>query len=187
MNLPVPANVSVLQVTQDASKINGLRETYRMLKPQFVGLGITFATAAASYFIVPDAAVKTKQEIDEGTELSKPELMLRKVAVMMIVNSVKDTMLNALNISSLLRTPGVESKVRASAALLSATPSLYVAFKILKRKLEGQEPSLNVRDLLSTGEMKAMGAAAMAGKVLDGGTSSFLLAEKLDKAGKLPF
>ena len=185
MNLPV--NISVVQAAQDASKIQGTREIYRMLKPQLVGLGITFATAAASYFIVPDAAVKTKQEIDEGTELSKPELMLRKVAVMMIVNSVKDTMVNALNIASLLRAPGVESKVRASAALLSATPSLYTAFKILKRKLEGQEPSLNVRELLSPTEMKYMGAAAVAGKVLNGSTDSFILAEKLDKAGKLPF
>ena len=106
---------------------------------------------------------------------------------MLIVNSVKDTMMNAVNIASLLRVPGVESKVRATAALLSATPSLYIAYKVLMRKFSNQESTLNVRELVTPKEMKTLALAATLGPALNGTTDGFRLAEELDKAGKLNF
>ena len=185
--MTLPVNVTALQSTINSDTTYTLRRVYESLRPKLVGLGIGFAAAAASYYIVPDSAVKTKQEIDEGTELSKQELMLRKVAVMLIVNSVKDTMVNAINIASLLRVPGVESKIRATAALLSATPSLYIAYKVLMRKFSSQEATLNVRELVTPKEMKTLAMASVLGPAINGTADGFRLAEELDKAGKLNF
>lgn len=159
-----------------------LREVFRTLRPILVGMGIQFAFAAASMLLIPDAAVKTKQEIDEDTELSTSELMLRKVAVSLIVNSARSSASTMVDVSRLLRVPGVESKVRAAAALLASTPSFYIAFKALKRKfVDKEQPTLSIRELVSPGETKAIFTAAGAGNVLNAGATGWALAENLDK------
>lgn len=106
-----------------------------------VGVGTAMAIAAS--LLIPDHAVMTKEELDEGTKLSNAELMMRKSAIPVIVGSLLNAPKNLISVARLVRAPGVETKVRAAAKAFASIPGWYAAFRVIQKRIENEEATLN--------------------------------------------
>lgn len=144
------------------------KQIWPLIKNMVVGLGISAATAIAAHALIPDSAVMTKEELENNTELSTTELVIRKSAIPLVMTSLFNAPKNIVNISKLFKTPGVESKVRATAALLIHTPGFYTAFKTLKHRYEEGEGTLNIREIMPHPSKAALAGAPAAGSFLNG-------------------
>lgn len=142
-----------------------LRTFWAALKPRLVGLGCTFAAFAAAQVMVPDHAVMTKQELNDNVELSKTELAIRKAAVILIIHTLINLPQTTINIGKLFTTPGLESKLRATAQLLKSAPGFYMAYTAMVKKYKGEDLSLSIRDYTDNAPKKTLGAAHFIGSV----------------------
>lgn len=154
-----------------------VQQYWPLIKAILQSVGISFATAAAANALIPDTAVMTKAEIEEGVELSKTELTIRKSAVPVMALSLKSAGKSLYtNLNTLFRTPGVESKIRATASLISSSPAFWLSYKMLEHRIKEGEATLNIRDITKDGvPTKALAAAGMFGGVVTGATYSAAL------------
>ena len=115
------------------------RQNQGLLKA--VGIGTALAVAAS--LLIPDHAVMSKQELDDNTELSSVELMMRKSAVPLIVGSLLNAPKNLVSVARLLKAPGVETKVRGTARAMASVPGWYAAFRVIQKRIENEEGTLH--------------------------------------------
>lgn len=127
--------------------IQQLMRIWPLVAPLIKGVGLRFAQSVAAYYLIPDEAVMTKEEIKNGTELSQSELLLRKSAVPVIISTLAGAPSKVVNIGRLVQAPGVESKVRAFAAVLKNAPGFYLTYQALAKRIEEKTPTLNIREL----------------------------------------
>ena len=147
------------------------RQNQGLLKA--VGIGTALAVAAS--LLIPDHAVMSKQELDDNTELSSAELMMRKSAVPLIVGSLLNAPRNLVSVARLLRAPGVETKVRATARAMASVPGWYAAFRVIQKRIENEEGTLNPRAIFDNPtHNKVVGAIGAAGTLMPSATETFM-------------
>lgn len=151
--------------------LTAVQQYWPLIKAVLQSVGIPLATVAAANVFIPDHAVMTKTEIADGVELSKTELLIRKAAVPAMALSLKSAGKSIYtNFGTILKTPGVESKIRAAASLLASSPALWTAYKILEHRIKTGEGSLNIREVNDGNVMppKAVQAAVFLGGAVMG-------------------
>lgn len=124
-----------------------LKQLWQMLGKSFMYVGLTFALVAAAMHVIPDEAVMSKDELEKGEALDIKEQAIRKGAIIAIILAGCKIPSNLNKILQLSKTPGVQSKLLALARTLSMTPAFTVAYQLVKRKIESQETTLNIREL----------------------------------------
>lgn len=118
-----------------------------MVGKALLKIGIGLAAVAAAVQLIPDQAVMDKKEIEEGMELDLKEQMIRKGAVIAIIAAGLTIPSFLTSIFQLSRAQGITPKLLALARVLTMTPTFMTAYALIKRKIEQQDPTLNIRTL----------------------------------------
>ena len=66
-----------------------VKAMWPIVKSLILGMGINLAIAVIAYLLIPDAAVMTKQELEEKVQLSQQELLMRKSAAIGMALALK--------------------------------------------------------------------------------------------------
>lgn len=128
--------------------INAIKMTWPLVKGPLASIGISFVIATAACHLIPDQAVMSKEEIENKQKLEPRELLIRKAAIPAIIYAGCKLPGNIMKAFQMSRNPGILPKLLALAKTLSLTPSFMMAYGIIKHKIEMQEPTLNVREIL---------------------------------------
>lgn len=156
----------------DQQLVNRIRLVWPFLKTVLLKAGITFSMVVAAVHLIPDTAVMSKDEIENKTVLPEKELYLRKAVIPGIIMTGCAIPKNIKYVFTMSRNPGIQSKLLAFSRILVMTPAFLLAYNILKRRLDQQEPTLNIRELTKDSPIspKAQAAISTAGLALHGGT-----------------
>lgn len=144
MNPNTPQNIQEV--------ITLLTPSWQTVKSILTNIGISFAASVAAYLLIPDTAVMTKQEIEDNVQLASRELLLRKSAVIVIALSLKHAATKLPGqISTIFKVPGVESKLRAAASMLTSAPAFWLSYKTIEARVTSSTPTLNIREIAPQG------------------------------------
>lgn len=153
--------------------VTRVKAVWPLVKSLILGMGINLVAAVAAYILIPDTAVMTKQEIEDKTQLSRQELLIRKSAAIGMVLSLKKSITVTHNaFTTVFKVPGLESKLRATAQMLASAPAFWMSYKILYHRLSTGEASLNIREVAKGGTPKG----ALAGSIFTAGVINGALA-----------
>lgn len=148
----------------DPKTLNTLKtQVWPILKAKLEQQGVTLAAFLAAYFLIPDHAVMSKEEIAEGVELPQRELALRKIAVVTMAGALKSAVGKTIDIGTLLA-QGKTPTLRHAASLLIAAPAFFTTYKLLRNRLEKGDGTMNFRDVApTTGQAFGLAAAKVGG------------------------
>ena len=148
-----------------STAVQKTQAAWPIVKSLLMSIGVKFAMAVAAYTLIPDHAVMTKSEIEENTQLSDKELLIRKSAVLCIAMSLKYSATKIPGqLATVFKVPGLESKLRASANLILSTPAFWLSYKTIETRVKNGSGSLNIREIAPEGMPKlVMGAPMLAG------------------------
>lgn len=162
------------------------QQLLKMLGPMTLkwlkGKGITLAMCAAAYYLVPDHAVMSKDELAEHKELSQRELFLRKAAVVVTVLAMKGAIRTTINLGQLVK-DGQKPTIMHAAQLMMAAPAFLATYKVIANRIEKGEGSMNIREY---GPSKAQALGAKAIQLGGYGTLGFLVDKMLANMPKPP-
>lgn len=144
--------------------------------------GITLSMCAAAYYLIPDHAVMSKEELSDNTQLSQKELVLRKAAVVMTVLALKGAVKTTVDLTTLLKS-GSKPTIMHAAKLLMAAPAFLTTYKVVHNRIEKGEGSMNIREF---GPTKTQAAGAKAAQLAGYGTMGYTFYNALKNMPKPP-
>lgn len=110
----------------------------------------------------------SKEEIAEGVQLSKKELIIRKIFVLVAALAIKGAIRTTIDIGQLISARQKPHLLQV-ASLVASAPSFLITYKTIKQRIQNGSGTLNFRDLgITKNETRAAGALATAGNVATG-------------------
>lgn len=138
------------------------------VKRFLINKGISLVVCVAAIYLIPDHTVMSKEEIADGVQLSKKELVIRKIFVLVAALAIKGAIRTTIDIGQLISARQKPHLLQV-ASLIASAPSFLITYKTIKQRIKNGSGTLNFRDLgITKNETRAAGALATAGNVATG-------------------
>lgn len=138
------------------------------VKRFLISKGISIVVCLAATYLIPDHAVMSKEEITDGVQPSKKELVIRKIFVLVAALAIKGAIRATIDISQLISARQKPHLLQV-ASLVASAPSFLITYKTIKQRIMNGSGTLNLRDLgITKNETRAAAALSTAGTAATG-------------------
>lgn len=132
-------------------------------------LAVGAAALLASYYLIPEEVIYTKDELAEHKVLTEKERMKRKLFIAYVIwQGVYRIPTNIMRIAETFSSPHAKAHCLAAATMLSGVPGFALMVKAALKAQNGEELTAKREDYFSKDETQLIGLTSIGGSTARG-------------------